>query len=58
MTAIQIAKLRVGLGLGVEEFAQKVGVSRMTVYRWTEGRSKPSGLALKALERLAKRAKK
>ena len=58
MDSTAVKKLREKLGLGVQDFAKKVGVSRMTVFRWESGQSAPRGLALKALDRLAKRASK
>ncbi|MCB4755816.1 MAG: helix-turn-helix domain-containing protein [Elusimicrobia bacterium] len=36
----------------LEELAEKIGVSRMTLWRWCEGEAEPSQLALKALESL------
>lgn len=58
MTAKEIVDLRQNLGIGVQEFAEKIGVSRMTVFRWEQGQATPSGLAQQALERLAKQAVK
>jgi len=55
MTAEEIANLRQKLGLNMQEFAKKVGVSRMTVFRWETGRASPLPVYEKKLERLAKR---
>jgi DNA-binding transcriptional regulator YiaG len=49
-----IKKLRKQLGLTQEQFAAKVGVTFSTVNRWEAGRSKPSPLAWREVERLAK----
>ena len=54
MNAEQIKQLRIRLGLTQEQFAYKIGVSWATVCRWEHGR-KPSPLALKALQKLAKK---
>jgi DNA-binding transcriptional regulator YiaG len=45
------------LGLTQEQFAAKVGVTFSTVNRWESGKSKPSPLALKMIEKLARRVK-
>ena len=37
----QVRKLRESLGLTQEEFAEKVGVQRNTVWRWENGRASP-----------------
>lgn len=46
-----VKTLRKRLGLSQERFAQKLGVSTMTIRRWESGNSKPSPLAQ---EKLAK----
>ena len=53
-----IKKLRKKLGLTQEQFAAKVGVTFSTVNRWEDGRSKPSPLAWREIERLSKSADK
>lgn len=54
MTPTQITALRKRLGLSLEEFAVRLGVSYFTVYRWEAGLFKPSRMALEKLQALAK----
>jgi putative transcriptional regulator len=49
-----IKKLRNQLGLTQEQFAAKVGVTFTTVNRWETGRSRPSPLAWREIERFSK----
>ena len=56
MTAKQIRALRDSLALTQEKFAKRIGVHVITVSRWECAENAPRGMALKALERLAKRA--
>lgn len=56
MTAEEIKSMRKALKLTQEKLAEKLGVHRITVVRWERSEKQPSALALKALERLAKRA--
>ena len=58
MNAEEITYIRQKLGLNMQEFAEKVGVSRMTVFRWETGRTSPLPVYEKTLKRLAKRAAK
>lgn len=53
----EIKRLREKLNKSQEEFAQLVGVSLQTIYRWETGKTKPSRLALKALQELEDRLK-
>jgi DNA-binding transcriptional regulator YiaG len=53
-----IKKLRIQLKLSQEQFAARVGVTFSTVNRWEAGRSKPSPLAWRELERLSKSVSK
>jgi putative transcriptional regulator len=53
-----IKKLRTQLGLTQEQFAGRVGVTFSKVNRWEAGRSKPSPLAWREIERLSKSAGK
>jgi DNA-binding transcriptional regulator YiaG len=56
MSADQIRALRAALGENTTTFAKRFAVSRRTVEDWEQdGRPKPRGLTLAALERLAKR---
>ena len=48
-----IKRLRIKLGLTQEQFAAKVGVTFSTVNRWEAGRSRPSPLAWREIERLS-----
>lgn len=54
-TPAEIAAFRESLGLSVIEFAKRLDVARITVYRWEKGERIPTGLALKALLRLKRR---
>lgn len=51
---MEIIELRKKLNLSQEKFAQKLGVSVMTVRRWEAGINKPSYLAQRQLEILLK----
>ena len=56
MDANQIRAIRKQLGETTRVFAARFAVSHRTVEDWEQdGRPKPRGLTLKALERLAKR---
>jgi len=50
-----IRELRVRLGMTQEEFAHAVSVTFSTVNRWENGHAKPSKLARRAIEALARR---
>ena len=54
----EILQLRKTTGLSIRAFADKIGVNKATVVHWEQGRHAPKGLALKALERMAKRVAK
>jgi len=56
MTPEEILQLRKTMGLSIRGFADRIGVDKSTIVNWEQGRHQPKGLALKALERLAKRA--
>ncbi len=51
-----VRELRERLGLTQEDFAREVGVSMMTVSRWERGIARPTKLAIKQLDVLARRA--
>lgn len=53
----EIKQLREDLGMSREDLAQKLGVSYFSIARWESGKTKPSRLALRALEDLEKRVK-
>lgn len=49
-----VRELRERTGLTQEKFAAKLGVTYPTINRWENSRAKPSPLALKQLEDLAR----
>ncbi|NIW48134.1 MAG: helix-turn-helix domain-containing protein [candidate division Zixibacteria bacterium] len=49
-----IKKLRTQLGLTQEQFAARVGVTFSMANRWEAGRSRPSPLAWREIERLSR----
>ena len=49
-----IRDLRDALGLTQEQFAAKIGVTFSTVNRWENKKGKPSPLAVKQIQQLAK----
>ncbi|OEU63325.1 MAG: hypothetical protein BBJ57_05560 [Desulfobacterales bacterium PC51MH44] len=53
-----IKRLRIQLDLTQEQFAAKVGVTFSTVNRWEAGRSRPSPLAWREIERLSDKVRK
>ena len=53
-----IKKLRTQLELTQEQFAARVGVTFSTVNRWEAGRSRPSPLAWREIERLSRTVNK
>jgi len=55
--AKKIKELRSKLGLTQEQFAAKIGVTFSTVNRWESSKSKPSPLAFKMIEKLARHIK-
>jgi len=50
-----IRDLRIRLGMTQEEFAHAVSVTFSTVNRWENGHAKPSKLARRSIEALARR---
>ena len=58
MTPEQIKEIRQALGLSIRAFADRLGVNKASIVNWEQGHHQPKGMALKALERLAKRAAK
>jgi DNA-binding transcriptional regulator YiaG len=52
MDGKEIRTLRKHLDLTQEEFAHEVGVTFATVNRWENGKSKPSRLAVRVLQRM------
>jgi DNA-binding transcriptional regulator YiaG len=51
-----IATLRKALGLTQRQLGERLGVDKMTVYRWERGTVKPGGESLAALERVRRQA--
>ena len=49
-----VRELRERTGLTQENFAAKLGVTYPTINRWENGRAKPSPLALKQIDDLAR----
>jgi len=49
-----IRDLRKRTGLSQEKFAAKLGVTFPTINRWENGRAKPSPLAMKQIEEMAR----
>ena len=52
----RIRTLRQALGLTQTQLGEKLGVDKMTVYRWERGMVKPNPEAMKALEALRRAA--
>ena len=50
-----VRELREQLGMTQLEMANEIGVTPNTIARWERGASKPTPIALKALEALARR---
>ena len=51
-----VRRLRSRLGLTQEQFAERLGVSTITVHRWESGQSRPRRLALEKLAQLGEEA--
>lgn len=58
MKADEIKNIRESLGLTQREFAQKLGVTPLTISHWETGSRRPSSLAVKAILMLEKIEKK
>ncbi len=54
----EIKKLRLVTGMTVIELSEALGVSRKTIYDWEAGVYKPSNLAKKQIERVARQIKR
>lgn len=52
MTARQVRRLRQKLKLTQRQFAERLGVSVPSVYRWENGVTQPSSMAVRALRDL------
>jgi len=50
----QILNLRYKLGMSQEEFADCLGVSSKTIYRWETNKSIPNALAIATILQMAK----
>jgi len=51
-----IRTMREALGLTLTQFGERLGVDRMTVWRWEQGRVSPNPEAVKAIEKLRREA--
>jgi transcriptional regulator with XRE-family HTH domain len=52
----ELKNIRESLGFTLEQFAQKLGVSFQTVWRWESGKCKPSPLAMDKIRKYVKNA--
>jgi len=50
----EVVKIRTSLGLTQVEFALELGTTVTTISRWENGVAEPSGMALKAIQRLTR----
>ena len=53
---VEVRRLRSQFGLTQEQFADRLGVSTITVHRWESGQSQPRRLAVEKLARLGEQA--
>jgi len=53
----RVRAIRAALGMSPAEFAEAVGVTRSTVYKWEEGVRNPPVTAMRLMERLAEEKK-
>jgi DNA-binding transcriptional regulator YiaG len=51
-----IKSLREAMGLTQQQFGERIGVDKMTVWRWEQGRVEPNPEAVKAIEALRREA--
>lgn len=51
-----IKQIREALGLTQEDFAREIGATGITVSRWERGKARPSRMAVRNIEMLARRA--
>lgn len=54
MNGTQVKELREKLSLSREQFARRLGISFFTVWRWENGKQKPSPMAEELLKRIMK----
>ena len=52
MNGLQVKEIRDRLNISREELARRLGISFFTILRWEKGKTKPSPMAQKLLERL------
>ena len=55
MDAHEITRRREALGLSRPALAREIGIDPATVWRWEEGKTTPSGLALRQLDQTFRR---
>lgn len=53
MSGPEIERLRKALAMSREQFAELLGISSMTVYRWERGKTAVTGPARRLLARMA-----
>ena len=58
MDSKRVKRLRKALKMTQEQFAEKLGVSRVSVARWEAEMAKPWGLSLKVLRELERRTRR
>ena len=57
--ATRLREARHAAGLSLSDLAERIGVSRQTIWRWEQGDQEPTGLPLRALLRwLASQARR
>ena len=58
VSAEDIKRLRLELGLSQNELAQKLRIAPSCIYRWESGRARPSRMSLERLNRFFARAER
>lgn len=58
MTPAEIVSLRQALNLSQVELAARLGVSPASVHRWETGKTEPTPLAMRQLNKLVKKTTK
>lgn len=55
---VALGRVCIASGVGVSEVAKKFGVSRMTVYNWFKGTTRPARVMQQAIQRYIESHKK